>query len=350
MQIAVIGGGGWGTALACLLAGKGYSVRLWARRPEHAVALNTTRENARYLPGVRIPENVTATASLAQALDGVTVAVFAVPSHAFREVLKAALPDIPPATCIVNAAKGIEETTLLRLSEVYAAEAGPKARDRYAVLSGPSHAEEVGRGQPTAIVSASQNARTAEFVQELFMAPFFRVYTNDDVVGVELGGALKNIIALSAGICEGIGFGDNAKAALMTRGLAEITRLGLRLGANPLTFAGLAGLGDLIVTCTSMHSRNRRAGIKIGQGKSLKETLAAVGMVVEGVRTTRAAYSLARNLNVQMPITTETHRVLFEGLAPLDAAKNLMGRARTREIEEVCCMRASWEKRFEKRF
>jgi len=344
MQIAVLGGGGWGTALACLLAGKGYPVRLWARRQEHAAALNTRRENLRYLPGVQIPQNVTATASLTEALDGVTVVVFAVPSHAFREVLKAALPAIPPAARIVNAAKGIEETSLLRLSEVYAAEAGPEA-DRYAVLSGPSHAEEVGRGQPTAIVSASQNAGTAEFIQELFMAPYFRVYTNDDLVGVELGGALKNIIALATGICEGIGFGDNAKAALMTRGLAEITRLGLRLGANPLTFAGLAGLGDLIVTCTSMHSRNRRAGIEIGRGKSLKEALAAVGTVVEGVRTTRAAGSLARNLNVQMPITAETHRVLFEGLAPLEAAKSLLGRARTREIEEVCRISVSWEKR-----
>ncbi|MEW6446471.1 MAG: NAD(P)H-dependent glycerol-3-phosphate dehydrogenase [Bacillota bacterium] len=345
VQIAVLGGGGWGTALACLLAGKGYPVRLWVRRPEHAAALNTARENARYLPGVRIPHGVAVTASMTEALDGAAVVVFAVPSHAFREVLKIALPDIHPAACIVNAAKGLEEPTLRRLSEVFAAEAGQEASYRYAVLSGPSHAEEVGRGQPTAIVSASRNSETAEFVQDLFMAPFFRVYTNDDVVGVELGGALKNIIALGTGVCEGIGFGDNAKAALMTRGLAEITRLGVRLGANPLTFAGLAGVGDLIVTCTSMHSRNRRAGIEIGQGKSLREALAAVGMVVEGVKTTRAAYSLAQNLGVRMPVTTEIHRVLFEGLAPLEAAKNLLGRARTREIEEVCRIKVSWEER-----
>jgi glycerol-3-phosphate dehydrogenase (NAD(P)+) len=245
----------------------------------------------------------------------------------------------------VNVAKGLEETTLLRLSEVFAAEAGREALARYAVLSGPSHAEEVGRGQPTAVVSASRSAETAEFVQDLFMASFFRVYTNHDVVGVELGGALKNIIALGTGICEGIGFGDNTKAALMTRGLAEITRLGVRLGADPLTFAGLTGLGDLIVTCTSMHSRNRRAGIEIGRGKSLEEALEAVGMVVEGVKTARAAYTLAQALGVRMPIAVETYRVLFEGLSPVEAAKNLLGRARTHEIEEVCRIKVSWEER-----
>uniref|UniRef100_A0A7C2E2G8 Glycerol-3-phosphate dehydrogenase [NAD(P)+] n=1 Tax=Ammonifex degensii TaxID=42838 RepID=A0A7C2E2G8_9THEO len=345
MRVAVLGAGGWGTALACLLAEKGYDVRLWARRTEHAAALNTARENVRYLPGVRIPEGVLVTASLAEVLETATVVVFAVPSHAFREVLRAALPEISPAACIVNVAKGIEEQTLLRLSEVFAAEAGREALDRYAVLSGPSHAEEVGRGQPTAIVAASHNRKTAEFVQDFFMTPFFRVYTNDDVVGVELGGALKNIIALGTGICEGIGFGDNAKAALMTRGLAEITRLGVRLGADPLTFAGLTGLGDLIVTCTSIHSRNRRAGIEIGRGKSLDEALTAVGMVVEGVKTTRAACTLAEKLNVRMPIALETHRVLFEGLSPIEAAKNLLGRARTHEIEEVCRIRVSWEER-----
>lgn len=345
MKIAVLGGGGWGTALACLLAGKGHPVRLWARRAEHAAALDAARENVRYLPGVRIPEGVVVKASLTEVLDFADVVVFAVPSHAFREVLRTALPAVPSAACIVNVAKGIEETTLQRLSEVFAAEAGREALDRYAVLSGPSHAEEAGRCQPTAIVSASHNQETAELVQDLFMTPFFRVYTNDDVVGVELGGALKNIIALGTGICEGIGFGDNAKAALMTRGLAEITRLGVRLGANPLTFAGLTGLGDLIVTCTSMHSRNRRAGIEIGRGKSLKEALAAVGMVVEGVKTTSAARSLAQNLGVQMPITTEIHRVLFEGLAPIEAAQNLLGRARTHEIEEVCRIKVSWERR-----
>ncbi|MEW6770744.1 MAG: NAD(P)H-dependent glycerol-3-phosphate dehydrogenase [Bacillota bacterium] len=345
VRVAVLGGGGWGTALGCLLAGKGCSVRLWVRRPEHAAALNAARENVRYLPGVRIPEEVTATPSLSEALEGAGAVVFAVPSHAFREVLRAALPLISPGARVVNVAKGLEEAALLRLSEVFAAEAGREALTRYAVLSGPSHAEEVGRGQPTAIVSASHSAETAEFVQDLFMTSFFRVYTNRDVVGVELGGALKNIIALGTGICEGIGFGDNTKAALMTRGLAEITRLGVRLGADPLTFAGLTGLGDLIVTCTSMHSRNRRAGIEIGRGKSLEEALEAVGMVVEGVKTTRAAYTLAQTLGVRMPIAVETYRVLFEGLSPVEAAKNLLGRARTHEIEEVCRIKVSWEER-----
>lgn len=342
LRVAVLGGGGWGTALSCLLARKGHAVSLWARRPEHVAALVRERENRRYLPGVFLPEGVNPTNSLEDALAGAAVVVFAVPSHAFREVLRTALPLIPASACVVNVAKGLEEETLLRLSEVYGAEAGEEALARYAVLSGPSHAEEVGRDQPTAVVAAAPRYQTAEFVQELFMGPFFRVYTNDDLVGVELGGALKNIIALGTGICEGIGFGDNAKAALITRGLAEITRLGVRLGANPLTFAGLTGLGDLVVTCTSMHSRNRRAGIEIGRGKTLDAALAAVGMVVEGVRTTRAAHTLARELNVAMPVTAETYRVLFEGLSPLEAARNLMGRARTREIEEVCRIKATW--------
>lgn len=342
MRIAVLGGGGWGTALSCLLAAKGHEVYLWARRPEHVTALVRDRENRRYLPGVPIPEGVHPTAALAEALNGAGVVIFAVPSYAFREVLRTVLPVLPSEAYIVNVAKGLEEETLLRLSEVFAAEAGREALARYAVLSGPSHAEEVGRNQPTAVVAAAPREETAEFIQDLFMGPFFRVYTNDDLIGVELGGALKNIIALATGVCEGIGFGDNAKAALITRGLAEITRLGVRLGANPLTFAGLTGLGDLVVTCTSVHSRNRRAGIEIGRGKTLAEALAAVGMVVEGVRTTRVAYQLAQELNVRMPITAETYRVLFEGLSPLEAARNLMGRARTREIEEVCRFKATW--------
>jgi len=336
LRVAVLGGGSWGTALSCLLARKGHLVSLWARRPEQVAALARDRENQRYLPGVLLPEGVSPTNSLSEALAGVDAVIFAVPSHAFRSVLRAALPSIPSRAYVVNVAKGLEEETLLRLSAVFAAEAGKEALARYAVLSGPSHAEEVGRELPTAVVAGAFHLKTAEFVQELFMRPFFRVYTNEDLIGVELGGALKNIIALGTGICEGIGFGDNAKAALITRGLTEITRLGVRLGANPLTFTGLTGLGDLVVTCTSMHSRNRRAGIEIGRGKTLDAALEAVGMVVEGVRTTRVAYQLAQELKVPMPITEETYRVLFEGLSPHEAARNLMGRARRREIEEVC--------------
>ncbi|ACX51770.1 Glycerol-3-phosphate dehydrogenase (NAD(P)(+)) [Ammonifex degensii KC4] len=335
LRAAVLGGGSWGTALAYLLARKGYKVKLWVRREEVASELNTRRENLRYLPGVFLPEGVTATASLEEALKGAEAVIFAVPSHAFREVVRETLPFLPPGAYVINGAKGLEVETRLRLSQVFATEAGEGALDRYVVLSGPSHAEEVAREQPTAVVVASRRWEAAEWAQEFLMCPFFRVYTNPDLVGVELGGALKNIIALGTGICEGIGFGDNAKAALMTRGLTEIARLGVRLGANPLTFTGLAGVGDLIVTCTSRHSRNRRAGWEIGKGKSLEEALAAVGMVVEGVRTTKVAYALAQELGVKMPITVETYKVLFEGLSPLVAAQNLMGRARTREIEEV---------------
>ncbi|MGO0122613.1 NAD(P)H-dependent glycerol-3-phosphate dehydrogenase [Desulfothermobacter acidiphilus] len=335
MRAAVLGGGSWGTALAYLLARKGYRVNLWVRRKEEAEELNRCRENLRYLPGVCLPEKVVATASLEDSLQGVEVVICAVPSHAFREVLRAAWPVFPSGAYVINGAKGLELETRLRLSQVFATEAGEEALERYVALSGPSHAEEVAREQPTAVVVASHRWEAAEWAQELLMCSFFRVYTNPDLVGVELGGALKNIIALGTGICEGIGFGDNAKAALMTRGLTEIARLGVRLGANPLTFTGLAGVGDLIVTCTSRHSRNRRAGWEIGKGKSLQETLAAVGMVVEGVRTTKVAYTLAQELKVKMPITVETYRVLFEGLSPLEAARNLMLRARTREIEEI---------------
>jgi glycerol-3-phosphate dehydrogenase (NAD(P)+) len=345
MRIAVLGGGGWGTALACLLDGKGHSVQLWVRREEHAAELKTERQNKRYLPGVPVPGTLAVTTSLPGAVKGVSMAVFAVPSHAFRAVLKEALPGIPAEAPIVNVAKGLEEGTHLRLSEVFASEAGRDALSRYAVLSGPSHAEEVARNEPTAIVSASRGQAVSEFVQDTFMAPAFRVYTNPDLVGVELGGALKNIIALGTGICEGMGLGDNAKAALMTRGLAEITRLGVRLGADPLSFAGLTGLGDLIVTCTSRHSRNRRAGIEIGRGKTLEQALDSVKMVVEGVKTTRAAYALAAELGVRMPIATETYRVLFERLPVTEAVKNLLGRARTHEIEEVCRIKVAWEER-----
>ncbi|MCL6560520.1 MAG: NAD(P)-dependent glycerol-3-phosphate dehydrogenase, partial [Firmicutes bacterium] len=280
-----------------------------------------------------------------EAVRSTVMVVLAVPSHAFREVLRYVLPYIPGEAYVVNVAKGLEEDSHLRLSEVFATEAGREELKRYAVLSGPSHAEEVGRNMPTAIVSASKSLATSEFVQEAFMGPTFRVYTNPDVVGVELGGALKNIIALGTGICEGLGLGDNAKAALMTRGLAEITRLGVRLGANPLTFAGLTGLGDLIVTCTSMHSRNRRAGMEIGRGKTLQEALGTVRMVVEGVRTTRVAYALSAQLKVSMPITAEIYRVLFESLPVPEAVTNLLGRARTHEIEEVCRIKVSWEQR-----
>jgi glycerol-3-phosphate dehydrogenase (NAD(P)+) len=328
-----------------LLAKNGYAVSLWARRTELVRVLETERENKEYLPGVPIPEAVTVGTGTREVLAGAALVIYAVPSHAFRSTLAATWPVVPPETIVVNVAKGIEEDTLLRMSEVFSQVTGEKNLRRYVTLSGPSHAEEVGRGMPTAVVASSPHQETAEYVQETLMAPTFRVYTNPDIVGVELGGALKNIIALGTGISDGLGFGDNAKAALMTRGLAEITRLGVRMGANPLTFGGLAGVGDLIVTCTSWHSRNRRAGMEIGRGKSVAQALESVRMVVEGVRTTRAAYLLSREHQVEMPITDQTYRVLFEGLAPAEGVKNLMGRGRTREIEEVAGFEVSWSRR-----
>lgn len=344
-KTTILGAGSWGTALAVLLAKSGHTVTLWARRGGLIHALENARENKQYLPGVRIPEAVTFDTSAGKALAGAGLVFYAVPSHAFRATLAATWPAVPPDAVVVNVAKGIEEDTLLRLSEVFLQETNEPDLSRYVTLSGPSHAEEVGRDLPAAVVASSPYPEAAEYVQQFTMAPSFRVYTNPDIVGVELGGALKNIIALGTGITDGLGLGDNTKAALMTRGLAEITRLGVRLGANPMTFAGLAGVGDLIVTCTSRHSRNRRAGIEIGQGKSLAEALESVRMVVEGVRTTRAAHLLSRNHGVEMPITEQTYRVLFEGLAPGEALRNLMGRGQTREIEEVAGFDVWWSRK-----
>lgn len=330
-KLAILGAGSWGTALAVALVQKGHAVTVWSRRPDLAETIKVEGENRRYLPGVPIPSSVEITADPEKALYRAEIVIFAVPSHAFREVLRLVKHGLSEKAVIINAAKGLEDTSLHRLSQVYQEETG-RSLSRYAVLSGPSHAEEVGRNLPTAVVVAAGEGDTGEYVQDVLMLPTFRVYTNPDIIGVELGGALKNIIALGTGIAEGLGFGDNTRAALMTRGLAEITRLGTRLGADPLTFGGLAGVGDLIVTCTSIHSRNRRAGIEIGRGKPLQEALASVGMVVEGVRTTRAAYRLAMAYSVDMPITEQTYRVLFESLSPLQAVQNLLQRERTSEI------------------
>lgn len=336
--VGVIGAGSWATALAVLLARKGCQVKMWARRPELAEEINATRENRRYLPGVVVHPNIEVTVDLERAFWKAGVIVFGVPSHAFRGVVNQSRPFLTNDAIYVNTAKGIEETSLYSMSAVFAQESGEELLQKYVGLSGPSHAEEVGRELPTAVVAASYRLETAEYIQEMFMGESFRVYTNPDMLGVELGGALKNIIALGTGIAEGLSFGDNAKAALMTRGLAEITRLGVIMGANPLTFAGLAGVGDLIVTCTSIHSRNRRAGIAIGKGSSVSEALDLVGMVVEGVRTTRAAHQISARYDVEMPITDQIYKVLFEGLSPGAAVNNLMSRGCTREMEEVARM------------
>ncbi|MCG0278020.1 MAG: NAD(P)H-dependent glycerol-3-phosphate dehydrogenase [Thermanaeromonas sp.] len=326
-KIAVVGAGSWGTALAVLLARKGFKVGLWARRAEFAQMLQKNRENTAYLPGVFLPENIEITDDIALAVRDAKLVVLSVPSHAVRQTARLLKPLLKEETPLVNTAKGLELDSGLRLSQVLEQE----GISTVAILSGPSHAEEVSRGLPASVVVTAKKKAVAEFVQDVFIGPSFRVYTNPDLIGVELGGALKNIIALATGMSDGLGLGDNARAALITRGLAEITRLGMALGANPLTFAGLSGLGDLIVTCCSMYSRNRRAGIELGRGRPLKEVLDGMGMVVEGVPTTAAARKLARELGIPMPITEEVYQVLYTGKPAKECVSSLMERRRTVE-------------------
>ncbi len=327
-NIGIIGAGSWGTALATVVADKGNNVRIWDIDAEHLVRMREKRENVDYLPEVPLGDNITIADSREEALNEADVVLFSAPAQHFRSALEDALPYIDKEALIINVAKGIEQKSLKRMSEIAQ---DVLDMDRYVVLSGPSHAEEVGRRLPTTVATASSNIEAAEAIQDLFMTERFRVYTTDDVVGVELGGALKNIIALGAGVSDGMGFGDNAKAALMTRGLAEITRLGLKLGARAETFAGLTGTGDLIVTCTSMHSRNRRCGIMIGEGMSPQEATERVGMVVEGMFTTEAAYELARREGVQMPITEAIYRAIKGDIKASDAVGMLMTRDKRRE-------------------
>lgn len=329
MKISVIGSGSWGTAVAVLLANKGYDVALWSWKKEESDRLAADRENKEFLPGVAFPDNIFCTADIAQCVKDSGLVVCASPSIATRNVAKQLSSHISDGQIIVNISKGLEENTLLRLSEVYKEEI-PKAH--IAVMSGPSHAEEVSRGLPTTNVVAADSLEIAKTVQDIFMHENFRVYTSDDVMGVELGGALKNVIALCAGISDGMGYGDNTKAALMTRGLAEITRLGVAMGAKQETFAGLSGVGDLIVTCTSMHSRNRRAGILLGKGKTLAETLSEVHMVVEGVNTASAAFELGKRYGVSMPITEAAHSVLYDNKPPREAVYELMNRSKKIEV------------------
>lgn len=329
-KISVIGSGSWGTALAVLLADNGYKVVMWSSKEEKANRIERLRENREYLPGVEIPDSVKITCEDDFIKDS-DIIVLTVTSKMIRKTMERFLPVINENQIIVNACKGLEDETLLRLSEVIK-EVAPMCK--IAVLSGPSHAEEVGRKMPTTCVASSENMSVAEEIQSVFMNPYFRVYTNSDIIGVELGGALKNLIALAAGISDGVGFGDNAKAALMTRGIVEISRLGTAMGAKSATFGGLSGIGDLIVTCTSMHSRNRRAGILLGQGKTLDETLEEIHMVVEGVNTVKAAYELSKKYDVEMPITKEIYDVLFNGKDKKQAVISLMTRNKTAEHEK----------------
>lgn len=331
-NVAIVGAGSWGTALATVLDRKGLKLNLWVREDDLLDIINEKRENEFYLPGVKLGDNINATGDMEQCIYGCDTVVFSVPSHALKSVIEGIAPQIKKEQKLVNVAKGLDTDTLKRLSEVIMA---VLPENPVAVLSGPSHAEEVGRRVPTTVVAASPDRRLAEHVQDLFMSPDFRVYTNPDIIGVEIGAALKNVIALGAGISDGLGFGDNTKAALMTRGIVEVARLGIAMGAKASTFAGLSGIGDLIVTCTSMHSRNRRAGIQIGQGKSLEEVLGGTRMVVEGVKATQAAYQLSRKHDVVMPITEEIYRVLFEKADVKKSVENLMMRSRTHEVEEI---------------
>ena len=327
-KIGVIGAGSWGTALATVVAGKGHQVKIWDINEAHLKSMEEHKENVNFLPGVPLNDNIQIAYTTEEALKDADVVLFSAPAQHFRSALSSAKPYIKEDAIIINVAKGIEQKTLERMSEIAEEQLD---MDKYVVLSGPSHAEEVGRRLPTTVAAASRNLASAEFVQDLFITDRFRVYTTEDVVGVELGGALKNIIALGAGVSDGMGFGDNAKAALMTRGLAEIMRLGLKLGAKPETFAGLTGTGDLIVTCTSMHSRNRRCGIMIGEGMSPAEATEKVGMVVEGMFTTEAAYQLAQREGVEMPITEAIYRAIQGEIKASDAVEMLMSREKKHE-------------------
>ncbi|QUH20927.1 NAD(P)H-dependent glycerol-3-phosphate dehydrogenase [Alkaliphilus sp. B6464] len=339
-KIAVLGAGSWGTALGMVLCSKGHEVNLWMRNEEQYKDMIKTGKNNKYLPNVVLPSNLNLYIDLEKAVLDADAILISVSSQSVREILKNIKPYLKGNEVIINASKGLEKDTHLRISQVACDEL---PNNPFVVLSGPSHAEEVSKNIPTTVVVASKDKSTAEFVQDLFITPSFRVYTNPDVIGVELGGSLKNVIAFGAGIADGLGFGDNARAALITRGISEITRLGKAMGANISTFAGLSGIGDLIVTCTSMHSRNRRAGILIGEGKGLEETLKKIGMVVEGITTTKVAYELAQQYNIEMPITSEIYSILYSNNNAKDAVSNLMCRNRTHEIEEVVdSINADW--------
>ncbi|MCQ1528102.1 NAD(P)H-dependent glycerol-3-phosphate dehydrogenase [Lutispora saccharofermentans] len=332
IKVSVIGSGSWGTANAISLASKGLNVKLWVRNKELLETINEKRENTTYLPDVMLPDKIHISNDLEYCCRESDIIVLGTPSHAVRETVHNIRSYLNKEQVIVNLAKGIENDTLCRMSEVIE-EYLPD--NPIAVLSGPNHAEEVARNIPSATVVSSKYKRVAEFIQDTFMTPRFRVYTNPDIVGVELGGALKNVIALGAGISDGLGFGDNTKTALMTRGIVEIARLGVAMGARQNTFNGLSGVGDLIVTCTSMHSRNRRAGIAIGQGKTLEEVLSSTKMVVEGVRTTKSAYQLSKKIGIEMPITEEIYGVLFDDYEVRNSVINLMTRNKTHEMEDL---------------
>ena len=331
-KVGVIGSGSWGTALARVLSKNGHEVTLWSRREEESRMLREERENKSKLPGVRLPDDILCTTDLEQTVEGKDILVLATASPSIRSMAKKMALYVAAGQLIVDVSKGIEESTLMILTDVIAQEI-PQCRA--AVLSGPSHAEEVGRDIPTTVVAGAKDRETAEYIQNLFMNKVFRVYTSPDMLGIELGGALKNVIALAAGAADGLGCGDNTKAALITRGIAEMSRLGVAMGGHIETFNGLTGIGDLIVTCASMHSRNRRAGILIGQGKTMQEAMDEVKMVVEGVNSAKAAKTLAEKYGIDMPIVQEVNQVLFEDKPAREALADLMLRDKKIEHPEL---------------
>ena len=332
-KIAILGAGSWGTALALVLlrSRRPHRVCLWARRPELAEALRNARVNADYLPGFDLPGELEVTSDLRVALEGAQIVLGVVPSEHARTICTQALPHLRPEMALVSATKGLDAPVPARISQVMCGVVGARFPARVAVISGPSFAREVARGDPTAVVVASEDPALATQIQEEFAGPAFRLYTNGDVAGVELGGAVKNVIAIAAGVCAGLGLGHNSMAALVTRGLAEITRLAVALGGRRETLGGLAGLGDLVLTCTGALSRNRSVGVALGQGKTLAEIQSGMRMVAEGVRTTAATLELARQHELEMPITEQMHAVLYQGRAPKDAIRELMERRQKNE-------------------
>ncbi|WP_085992023.1 NAD(P)H-dependent glycerol-3-phosphate dehydrogenase [Oceanobacillus senegalensis] len=333
-RVAVLGAGSWGTALSIVLADNGNDVHLWTHKKEHAEEINHSLMNKKYLD-VELPERIQAYYNLEEAIRDVKAVVLVVPTKAVREVCQKLNHHMDSSITLIHASKGIEPGSLKRVSQMIDEELSNYHYNDIVVLSGPSHAEEVALRHPTTVTVASLNVDNAKIAQDLFINESFRVYTSTDILGIELGGALKNIIALGAGISDGLGYGDNAKAALITRGLAEIARLGTKLGADPLSFLGLSGVGDLIVTCTSVHSRNWRAGNLLGKGHPLDEVLGQMGMVVEGVRTVKAAYQFAKEQSVEMPITMGIYQILFEGKDPKDIVEQLMSRSKREEMDDI---------------
>ena len=330
-RIGVVGAGSWGTTLANMVAEKGLPVTLWAYEQELVESITTKRRNMLFLPEVELNQGLACTNDLQEAVSGKQVVLWATPVKAFRALFASGLPESSSSAIHVCASKGIENDTLETVSQM-AAELAQGRELSFAVLSGPSFAHDVARRMPTAVVIASQDQASAATVQEVFATPYFRTYTSNDVVGVEIGGALKNVIAVASGIVEGLGMGHNTRAALITRGLAEMMRLGVFLGADPLTFSGLSGIGDLLLTCTSTQSRNYSVGLQIGQGKKLDDIMSHMFMVAEGVYTTRSAYALSRRHGIDMPIVDEVYHILFEDKPALQAVKALMGRDLKKEI------------------